>query len=295
MTELEAVAVPPVPVQLSVNVLLLVKEPVDWVPESALAPDHAPDATHDVALVDDQVSVDEAPLVTEVGLAVRDTVGAGVAVTVTVADALCVPPGPVQERLKLPLFVSAPVEAVPDVERVPDQPPAAVQEVAPVDDQVSVDDPPLTTDEGFAEIDTVGTGGGGGVPAMLTGTDALPLPFGPVQVSEKLLLALSGPVDWLPEVALVPDQAPAAEHDVAFVAFHVSVEDAPLATEVGWAARDTDGPAGDSSPAPPQAPSTSAGRSSRTLARMVARMTQGNGRRPDCFDMPAADRCRGLI
>jgi hypothetical protein len=77
-------------VQLRLNVLVLVNAPVDWVPETALAPDHAPDATQDVAFVDDQVNVEDPPLVTDVGLAVRDTVGvgAGVAVTLTVAEAL---------------------------------------------------------------------------------------------------------------------------------------------------------------------------------------------------------------
>jgi len=95
-------------------------------------------------------------------------VGAGVAVTVTVDDALCVPPAPLQERVNVPLLVSAPVDTLPDVGRAPDQAPDAVQDVALVEDQVSVDDPPLATDVGFAESDTVGTGGGSGVPAMLT-------------------------------------------------------------------------------------------------------------------------------
>jgi hypothetical protein len=61
-----------------------------------LLPDHAPEAVHEVALVDDQVSVEDAPLATEVGFAVSDTVGRGN--TVTVADALALPPEPVQVR-----------------------------------------------------------------------------------------------------------------------------------------------------------------------------------------------------
>ena len=44
-------------------------------PEVGLVPVHAPLAVQEVALVDDQVSVDELPLVTDVGLAPRETVG----------------------------------------------------------------------------------------------------------------------------------------------------------------------------------------------------------------------------
>jgi hypothetical protein len=43
----------------------------------AWLPDHAPDAVHEVAFVELHVSVELAPLATELGLAVRVTVGAG--------------------------------------------------------------------------------------------------------------------------------------------------------------------------------------------------------------------------
>jgi len=115
-------------------------------PEVALVPDQPPEAMHDVALVEDQVRVADPPLLTDSGLAVRDTVGAGVAVTVTVADAFCVPPAPVQDRLNVLVLVSAPVEPLPDVALAPDQPPEAAHDVAFVEDHVSVDDPPLATD-----------------------------------------------------------------------------------------------------------------------------------------------------
>ena len=46
-------------------------------PEVALAPDQAPDAEQEVALVDDQVNVESEPTTTEVGLAEKFTVGAG--------------------------------------------------------------------------------------------------------------------------------------------------------------------------------------------------------------------------
>ena len=71
-------------------------EPVDWLPEVALLPDHAPEAVQEVALVDDQVSVEDPPLATDVGFAVSDTVGTGN--TVTVTEALALPPEPVQVR-----------------------------------------------------------------------------------------------------------------------------------------------------------------------------------------------------
>jgi hypothetical protein len=52
---------------------------------AALAPDQAPEAVQDVALVADQVNVELLPLATVLGFAVKLTVGAGV-VTETVAD-----------------------------------------------------------------------------------------------------------------------------------------------------------------------------------------------------------------
>ena len=48
-------------------------------------------------------------------------------------------------------------------------------------------------------------------------------------------MAVSGAVDWLPDVAFVPDQAPEAVHDVAFVEDQVNVEELPLGMLVGLA------------------------------------------------------------
>jgi hypothetical protein len=73
---------------------------------------------------------------------------------------------------------------LPEVALAPDQAPEAEQEVALVEDQVSVEDPPLVTVVGFAASDTVGTGGGGGVPCTVTVADALALPVDPEQVRE---------------------------------------------------------------------------------------------------------------
>jgi hypothetical protein len=66
------------------------------VPLAALFPLQAPEAVHEVALVEDQVKVEPLPLATLVGFALIETVGGGVAATVTVADWLAVPPAPVQ-------------------------------------------------------------------------------------------------------------------------------------------------------------------------------------------------------
>jgi hypothetical protein len=84
---------------------------------------------------------------------------------------------------------------------------------------------------------------------------------------------VSAPVAWLPEVALAPDHAPEAEHEVVFVEDQVSVEDPPLATAVGFAASDTVIPAGGSeselSSVPPQAASTRA--STKTSSKVLVR------------------------
>jgi len=60
----------------------------------ALAPAHAPVAVHEVALLDDQASVDALPLPMVLGLALKLTVTVGFALTVTVAVWAAVPPAP---------------------------------------------------------------------------------------------------------------------------------------------------------------------------------------------------------
>jgi hypothetical protein len=73
--------------------------PVDCEPVAALLPDQPPEAVHEAALVLDQDRVEALPLATVLGLAPSDTVGAGTAVTVTVADWAALPPAPVQVRI----------------------------------------------------------------------------------------------------------------------------------------------------------------------------------------------------
>ena len=72
--------------------------PVDCEPLTALAPDHAPDAAQEVALVADQFNVELPPPATVLGLTASVTVGAE-EVTVMVADCTALPPVPVQESV----------------------------------------------------------------------------------------------------------------------------------------------------------------------------------------------------
>jgi hypothetical protein len=74
---------------------VLVSAPVDWVPLTDFAPDHAPEAAHEVAFVADQVRVALLPLLMALGPTLSETAGAA-ALTETVADCAAVPPAPVQ-------------------------------------------------------------------------------------------------------------------------------------------------------------------------------------------------------
>gem|GEM_PF-1742356 len=66
-------------------------------------------------------------------------------------------------------------------------------------------------------------------------------PPAPTQVSAKLAVAASAPVDCVPDVAFGPDQAPAALQAVAFADDQLSVEAAPGRTSVGFALNASDG------------------------------------------------------
>jgi hypothetical protein len=112
------------------------------------------------------------------GLALKDTVGAGGAETVTVADCDADPPAPVQVRVNLVEAVSAGVVCEPAVASEPLQPPEAVQAVALVDDHVNADVAPLWTVAGFAVRVTEGA-------AVVTDTvaDCTALPPLPLQLS----------------------------------------------------------------------------------------------------------------
>jgi hypothetical protein len=91
-------AEPPAPVQVRVNFVVAVRAAVACEPAVASAPLQPPEALQAVALVDDHVSADVAPLLTVAGFAVRVTAGAGV-VTDTVAACAALPPLPLQVRV----------------------------------------------------------------------------------------------------------------------------------------------------------------------------------------------------
>ena len=150
--------------------------PVLCEPLEATAPDHPPDAVHEVALVEDQVKVELPPVDTLAGFALKETVGA--ADTVTVADCDAVPPAPVQLKMNFVVALSARVACEPSVAWAPLHPPEALHEVALVDDHVKVEVAPLCTVLGFAAKVTAGAG-------VFTDTvaDCAALPPAPLQVS----------------------------------------------------------------------------------------------------------------
>jgi hypothetical protein len=73
---------------------VLLSAPVLALPLVFSFPDQPPDAVQLLALLEDQLSVDDPPGFTVVGLALRPTVGGGE--TLTVTDWLALPPAPLQ-------------------------------------------------------------------------------------------------------------------------------------------------------------------------------------------------------
>jgi hypothetical protein len=95
VTVVDCAAEPPVPVQVRVNFVVAVRAGVVCEPAVACAPLQPPEAVQAVALVDDQVNADVAPLLTVAGFALKVTAGVGV-VTDTNADCAALPPLPLQ-------------------------------------------------------------------------------------------------------------------------------------------------------------------------------------------------------
>jgi hypothetical protein len=107
-----------------------------------------------------------------------------------------------------------------------------VHEVALTELQVMTAAPPETIDVGAAESMAIG----GGI-SVTVAVDAAEAPPPPVQTIEKFVVAVIGPVFWVPLVASAPLQPPDAVHESAFAEFHVNVELPPTATATGVAAR----------------------------------------------------------
>jgi len=142
----------------------------------------------------------------------------------------------VQLSVNLVVVVSAEVAIEPLGDSDPLQPPEAVQDVAFVDDQFKIEPPPLATVVGFAVKATVGAGG-----LTETVADCVALPPPPVHVRLYVALAVSAPVAYVPLIGSVPDQAPEAVQDVAFVDAQDKIELPPPATVLGPATRFTVG------------------------------------------------------
>jgi len=224
---------PPVPVQVSVKLVVAVSGAVDAVPLVGSMPVHPPDALQLVAFVELHVNVDDPLLATVVGVAVNETVGAGTTVTVTVWLAL--PLVPVQVSVKLVVAVKAAVVSLPFAALEPDQPPEALQLEEFVEFQVSTEVAPLAMPVGLVVNVTVGAD------AMTTLAVLLALPPAPLHVSVKFVAVVSAPVDWLPLVGFAPLQPPDAVQLVASVELHVSVTEPPLTMLVGFVLRVTVG------------------------------------------------------
>ena len=137
------------------------------------------------------------------------------------------------------LAASAPLDCEPLIALLPVQPPEAVQAVALLEAHVRVELPPLAIVLGLALMLTVALG----VLLTVTVADCAALPPVPVQLSVYVALAASAPVDWVPVTDFVPDQAPEAVQEVAFVAVQFNVALLPLAMALGPTLRVTVGAA----------------------------------------------------
>jgi hypothetical protein len=98
VTVVDCEAEPPLPEQVSVYLVVAVRALVVCDPVVAMEPAQPPEAVHEVALVEDQVSDEVAPLLTVAGFAAIVTVGAAL-FTDTVADWTALPPLPAQVRV----------------------------------------------------------------------------------------------------------------------------------------------------------------------------------------------------
>jgi hypothetical protein len=114
---------------------------------------------------------------------------------------------------------------------LPDQAPEAVQAVALVAVQFNVALLPLVTALGPTLRATVGVGD-----LMVIVVDWVAVPPGPEQFSVYDAFADRAPVLCEPLTDFTPDQAPEAEHEVAFAAVQLSIALVPLAMVLGVAA-----------------------------------------------------------
>jgi hypothetical protein len=183
----------------------------------------------------------------------------------------------VQVNEKLVVAVKPLVTCVPIVPKLPLQPPEAVQDVAFVELQVKVDVAPAATVVGFAVNSAVGAGGVVGSTVTVAIAAGL-VPPAPLQVSEKCVVAATGPVLCVPAVASVPLQPPEAAQAVALVELQVSIAALPATRLAGEAVSIAVGTASGGggggvavwvAPPPPHAPSSSAVANSAEVDRYI--------------------------
>jgi hypothetical protein len=151
--------VPPAPEHTKEYTVVAVIGAVVCMPPVASGPLQPPEAVHESAPVELQLSDEVLPKATAPGDAVKVAVGKGFTVTSALAGAL-LPPGPEQVSTKLALPFKVPVLWLPLTGSVPLQAPEAVQEVAWVEVHVSVADCPASTVISDAVREAVGTGVG---------------------------------------------------------------------------------------------------------------------------------------
>lgn len=157
VTDFVSVAIP-LP-QASVNVVVALIVAI-WLPERLFEPLQPFEATHALALVELQVSVEVAPTCTVRGDALSATVGAGgggttTGITFTVTDSVVVPFAFLHESEYVVVAFTV-TDCEPESDLVPLHPFDAIHDVALSESQLRSELPPAVTTIGSAVIDTSG-------------------------------------------------------------------------------------------------------------------------------------------
>lgn len=126
-TVTEPLTFPLAPLQSSVNVLVALIPEISSAPEIAFGPDQAPLALQELTLVPVQVMVALPPEATSVGFAANASPGAVADPTVTVAETVFDPPGPVQVNVNVRVEVIELTVCLPEAAFDPDHAPEAEQ------------------------------------------------------------------------------------------------------------------------------------------------------------------------
>lgn len=153
------------------------------------------------------------------------------------------PPDPVHVSVNDEAAVIGALVSLPEVGLFPVHAPDAVQVVALVADHESCVELWLATAAGVAANVSVGEGAPP-PPLTVTTAESAAVPPAPVQLSVKVEVALRDTLVSLPDVGLVPVQAPDATQAVAFVDDQVSCAEPGPTSELGVTSSVTVGAAG---------------------------------------------------